>query len=55
MLKQIYVPSFVNGDWRIKHNRELYSDPDIVAEVRSRRLRWAGHVLKGRGLLSEKY
>jgi hypothetical protein len=26
--------------------RDLYNDADIVSEVKSRRLRWAGHVLR---------
>ncbi|XP_054277909.1 uncharacterized protein LOC128996544 [Macrosteles quadrilineatus] len=49
ILRKIFGPTFENGEWRVKHNRELrelYRDPDIVAEVRSRRLRWAGHVLR---------
>jgi hypothetical protein len=36
-----------SGEWRNLHNRELhnlYSSPDIIREIKSRRMRWAGHV-----------
>ena len=36
-----------NGEWRRLHNEELhslYSSPNIVRVIKSRRLRWAGHV-----------
>ena len=38
-----------NGDWRRLHNEELhslYSSPDIARMIKSRRLRWAGHVAR---------
>ncbi|KAJ4437952.1 hypothetical protein ANN_13891 [Periplaneta americana] len=37
----------VTGKWRKLHNTELhalYSSPDIIRNIKSRRLRWAGHV-----------
>ncbi|KAJ4439141.1 hypothetical protein ANN_15098 [Periplaneta americana] len=37
----------VTGEWRKLHNTELhalYSSPDIIRNLKSRRLRWAGHV-----------
>ncbi|KAJ4448530.1 hypothetical protein ANN_10548 [Periplaneta americana] len=37
----------VTGEWRKLHNTELhalYSSPDIIRKIKSRRLRWAGHV-----------
>jgi hypothetical protein len=37
----------VTGDWRKLHNEELhnlYSSPDIIRQVKSRQVRWAGHV-----------
>ncbi|KAJ4436519.1 hypothetical protein ANN_16550 [Periplaneta americana] len=39
----------VTGEWRKLHNtelHELYSSPDIVRNIKSRRLRWAGHVAR---------
>ena len=36
-----------NGEWRRLHNEELhsfYGSPKIVRVIKSRRLRWAGHV-----------
>ncbi|KAJ4439513.1 hypothetical protein ANN_07637 [Periplaneta americana] len=39
----------VTGEWRKLHNAELhalYSSPDIIRNIKSRRLRWAGHVLR---------
>jgi hypothetical protein len=37
----------VTGEWRNLHNEELndvYSSPNIVRVIKSRRIRWAGHV-----------
>jgi hypothetical protein len=37
------------GEWRKLHNEELndlYSLPNIVRVVKSRRMRWAGHVAR---------
>jgi len=39
----------VTGEWRKLHNKELnelYSSPNIVWVIRSRRIRWAGHVAR---------
>ena len=38
----------VTGEWRRLHNEELsdlYSSPNIVRTLISRRMRWAGHVV----------
>ena len=38
-----------NGEWRRLHNEELHSlyrSPNIVRLIKSRRLRWAGHVAR---------
>jgi hypothetical protein len=45
-----------DGSWRKLHNDELHSlhpSPTIVREIKSRRMRWAGHVARmgeGRGV-----
>ncbi|KAJ4429429.1 hypothetical protein ANN_21598 [Periplaneta americana] len=39
----------VTGEWRKLHNAELhalYSSLDIIRNIKSRRLRWAGHVAR---------
>ncbi|KAJ4432652.1 hypothetical protein ANN_21275 [Periplaneta americana] len=39
----------VTGEWRKLHNAELhalYSSPDIIRNIKSRLLRWAGHVAR---------
>jgi hypothetical protein len=39
----------VTGDWRKLHNDELhnlYSSPNIIRVIKSRRMRWAGHVAR---------
>ncbi|KAJ4447468.1 hypothetical protein ANN_09475 [Periplaneta americana] len=39
----------VRGEWRKLHNAELhvlYSSPEIIRNIKSRRLRWAGHVAR---------
>ena len=59
MLRRVFGPKRdeVTGEWRKLHNEELsdlYSLPNIVRVVKSRRMRWAGHVAhtgKGRGVL----
>jgi hypothetical protein len=37
----------VTGEWKRLHNKELYalySSPDIIRVIKSKRLGWAGHV-----------
>ncbi|KAJ4435487.1 hypothetical protein ANN_18103 [Periplaneta americana] len=39
----------LTGEWRKLHNAELhafYSSPDIIRNIKSRRLRWVGHVAR---------
>jgi len=39
----------VTGEWRSLHNKELndfYSSPNIARVIKSRRMRWAGHVAR---------
>ena len=49
VLRRIFEPKRggVTGEWRKLHNEELndlYSSPNIVRVIKSRRMRWAGHV-----------
>ena len=40
----------VTGEWRKLHNEkdaDLYSSPNIVWVIKSRRMRWTGHVASG--------
>jgi len=58
VLRRVFGPKRdeVTGEWRKLHNEELrdiYSLPYIVRVVKSRRMRWAGHVARmgeGRGV-----
>jgi hypothetical protein len=50
ILRRIFGPKRdeVTGEWRKLHSVELpnlYSYPDIIRQVKSRRMRWAGHVV----------
>jgi hypothetical protein len=49
VLRRVFGPKRdeMTGEWRKLHNEELndpYSLPNIVRVVKSRRMRWAGHV-----------
>jgi len=51
VLSKVFGPKRdqVTGEWRKLHNEELndlYSLPNIVRMVKSRRMRWAGHVAR---------
>jgi hypothetical protein len=51
VLRRIFGPKRdeVTGGWRKLHNEELhnlYSSPSIIRIMKSRRMRWAGHVAR---------
>jgi hypothetical protein len=53
VLRWIFGPKRdeVTGEWRKLHKRELhdlYSSPSIIRIIKSRRMRWAGHVARMR-------
>jgi hypothetical protein len=58
VLRKIFGPKKdeATGVWRKIHNEELhdlYSSPNIVRVIKSKRIRWAGHVARmgeGRGV-----
>jgi hypothetical protein len=51
VLRRIFGPKRdeVTGEWRKLHNeelRDLYSSSNIIRKIKSRRMRWAGHVAR---------
>jgi hypothetical protein len=50
VLRRIFGPKREeDGSWRKLHNDEihsLYSSPNIVKVIKSKRMRWAGHVAR---------
>jgi hypothetical protein len=51
VLRRLFGPKRdeVTGGWRKLHNEELhdlYSSPGIIRIIKSRRMRWAGHVAR---------
>jgi hypothetical protein len=49
VLKKIFGPKRdeVTGEWRKLHSEELhnlYSSPDIIRQIKSKRMRWVGHL-----------
>ena len=50
-MRRIFGPkrAEVIGEWRKQHNEELndlYFSPIVVQVIKSRRMRWAGHVAR---------
>jgi len=51
VLRRIFGPKRdeVTGDWRKLHNEELnglYCSPNIFRAIKSRRMRWVGHIAR---------
>jgi hypothetical protein len=51
VLRRLFGPKRdeVTGEWRKMHNeelRDLYSSPSIIRKIKSRRMRWEGHVAR---------
>jgi hypothetical protein len=51
VLRRIFWPKRgeVTGEWRKLHNEvlnDLYSSPNIVRVIKSRRMKWVGHVAR---------
>ena len=51
VLRRIFGPkrNDVTEDWRKLHNEELndlYCSPNIIRVIKSRRMRWAGHIAR---------
>jgi hypothetical protein len=51
VLRSIFGPKRdeVTGEWRKLHNeelRDLYSSPSIIRIIKSRKMRWVGHVTR---------
>jgi hypothetical protein len=51
VLRRIFGPKRdeVTGEWRKLHNEELhnlYASPNIIRMIKSRRMRWEGHVAR---------
>jgi len=51
LMRSIFGPKRdeVSGEWRKLHNEEfntLYSFPNIIGEIKSRRIKWAWHLAR---------
>ena len=51
MFRYLFVRDELTREWRKLHNEELsdlYSSPNIFREIKSRKMKWAGHVARVR-------
>jgi hypothetical protein len=52
VLRRLFGPkNELTGEWRKLHNKELhnlYSSSYIIRQIKSRRIRWAGHMARMR-------
>jgi hypothetical protein len=49
ILRKIYGAKKEVKEWKIRNNQELrdmYGQPDIIAEIKSKRVEWLGHVAR---------
>jgi hypothetical protein len=49
VLRKIYGPVMVNGQWLNKHNHEIYTvykEIELTRNIRLRRLQWVGPVMR---------
>jgi hypothetical protein len=58
LLRTVFPPKSagVTGGWRKLHNdelRDLYSSPGVIRIIKSKRMRWAGHVARVRVLVGK--
>lgn len=47
VFRMIYGPVCINGEWRTRHNHELYAlsrQKTVVEKINVKRMKWAGHV-----------
>ena len=56
LLRKIFEPNRdeVTGEWRKLHNEdlhELFSSPNIILFIKSRRMRYAGHVARMKDMI----
>ena len=49
VVKKIYGRVLVNGQWQNRHNNEICNldkDMEVTRNIRLRRLKWVGHVMR---------
>ena len=59
-MRRIFGPKRdgITREWRKLHNEELtelYSSPNVVWVIKSRRMRWAGHVARIEGEVCPRF